>query len=800
MKDETTDDPAGRHISHCSTCGCEMDISAMEPYTKVVCPGCGHQERVKCELGNYILIGRHAVGGMSNVFKARDTTLDREVAIKILNEDYSRDEVRMKQFEHEALITAAISHPNVVKVYTVGKEFDHFYIAMEMVSGENLEQKISREGAIREDELLPMVAEIISGLEAAREAGLIHRDMKPGNILFDANGHVKIVDFGLALVTQGGLAKADEIWATPYYVPPEALDGEDEDFRSDVYSLGATLYHALSGKPSIPVETKSSRAVLKAKEKIAPLEKVAPWLKPETCHLVDKAMAFKREDRFESYAGMEESRALANQVVEQYGAAEPVRSHERTGRRAKEKIVVGSLLALGLIILLVFFTLLILKKVRDTGEGTAEFDYAAEAGLIIEDTSGYSPEVAARIGKRFHISHQKLQKAKYAEARKGFTKLMNDAQVSEPTASWAGVEAVIACLLDGDTSASMASVGQLRKHMSERGVAQDSRLGMLGAQLASPGTISKPDIAPSAMRVVHMMAVALKNWQAGAFDAAVPWFEKVSKQSLPEGSPLVVFRDIGARYLADYRELKPLAAMPPAKDIKQAQERLAAMQISLKKLQTKGRAPSHLGALQAMLEKQIEEFRKIEQEALKARQKKLEVPAYDELLPQFHQLVASSKFNEAAELLRKAKPAKGQQEQRDAWIYLTESAGAAIRKLEQRMANEGMVIDMESVDQTTYQEILAAKRGGLLLELDEGEVFLPWAKLKPESVLNLYREVFDLTVDTLEGQRLTQHAVCYAWLTGIQDKAKLAAEKLSLVNGNFKKRWAKAMEALEPKP
>lgn len=116
------------------------------------------------------------------------------------------------------------------------------------------------------------------------------------------------------------------------------------------------------------------------------------------------------------------------------------------------------------------------------------------------------------------------------------------------------------------------------------------------------------------------------------------------------------------------------------------------------------------------------------------------------------------------------------------------------------MANEGMVIDMESVDQTTYQEILAAKRGGLLLELDEGEVFLPWAKLKPESVLNLYREVFDLTVDTLEGQRLTQHAVCYAWLSGIQDKAKLAAEKLSLVNGNFKKRWAKAMEALEPKP
>ncbi len=108
-----------QHIAHCSSCGCKMDISQMEPYTNVVCPDCEHHTRVKCELGPYLLIGRHAVGGMSMVFKARDVTLNREVAIKILNEDYSRDEVRMRQFEHEALITAAISHPHVVRVFTV---------------------------------------------------------------------------------------------------------------------------------------------------------------------------------------------------------------------------------------------------------------------------------------------------------------------------------------------------------------------------------------------------------------------------------------------------------------------------------------------------------------------------------------------------------------------------------------------------------------------------------------------------------------------------------------------------------
>ena len=115
------------HIILCDGCGCQMDITSMEPYTKVICPDCGHQMRVKCELGQYVLTGRHAVGGMSKVFRAQDSILDREVAIKILNDDYSKDEQRMHQFEREALITAAISHPHVVRVFTVGKAYGHFY-------------------------------------------------------------------------------------------------------------------------------------------------------------------------------------------------------------------------------------------------------------------------------------------------------------------------------------------------------------------------------------------------------------------------------------------------------------------------------------------------------------------------------------------------------------------------------------------------------------------------------------------------------------------------------------------------
>ena len=106
--------------------------------------------------------------------------------------------------------------------------------------------------------MLPLAIEVAQGLKAAKAAGLIHRDVKPGNILLDAEGHAKLVDFGLALVTQGGKAQAKELWATPYYVPPETVEGDEEDFRSDIYAFGATLYHALAGKPSCGEESMST--------------------------------------------------------------------------------------------------------------------------------------------------------------------------------------------------------------------------------------------------------------------------------------------------------------------------------------------------------------------------------------------------------------------------------------------------------------------------------------------------------------------------------------------------------------
>ena len=796
-------------VAHCSSCGCKMDISALGPYTNVVCPDCGHHTRVKCELGHYLLTGRHAAGGMSMVFSARDTTLQREVAIKILNEEYSQDELRMQHFENEALITAAISHPHIVRVFTVGRSYGVYFIAMEMVPGVNLEQRMSSEGAIREDEILPIASEIIAGLRAANDAGLIHRDVKPGNILFDAAGHVKIVDFGLALVTQGGTAKADEIWATPYYVPPEALDGLEEDFRSDIYALGATLYHALSGKPSISDESKSTRAVRKAKESIMPLAQVAPWLKPETCYLVDKAMALNPEQRFASYEEMEEAWQAAYQATQGAGAAEPIHSPERARRRGdanKNKgmlsLIITGAVALALVGAAAFIFLGNKDKSGDGDSGAASgADVAAEPSPddVVDPTANkdYTPEVAARIGRMFSDSHALLQEKKYDEAKEVFNQLMDDQAVNEPAASWAGVEAVIATWLGGNSGDATASIRRLRNHMDQRKVANAGEMGMLLNQLSSPGMIVNSQVGGESMAVVHLMAVALKNWEIGAWDIAVPQLQRIEKMNIQPNSPLSVYRGIAKRYLADYKLLKPLGEQSAPATIEDARGRLGELKRAMGNLQTRGRAKFHIRVWQIRLLFQIRDLRK---QAEQAGIEKNKAPAYYKVMPKFRELVAKAKFAEASELLQDVSIEENQMDERDSWVYLTDSASAFLGGLEEVIPEAGVTMDIEGADGAKYAKILGSKPGGLRLQDKDGEVFLPWGKIKPESVLTIHQKAFKQTLSTLEGQLRTEQAVCYAWLTGQEDKAKRAASVLSGANGNFNKRWQATMKAQHHAP
>lgn len=770
----------------------------MEPYTNIVCPDCGQHTRVKCELGNYRLVGRHAVGGMSKLFVARDATLDREVAIKILNDEYCRDAERMKQFEREALITAAISHPHVVRVFTVGKAYRHFYIAMELVTGESLEQRMAREGAISEDKMLPLCAEIISGLKAARDAGLIHRDIKPGNILFDANDHVKIVDFGLALVTQGGVVKAEEVWATPYYVPPEALVGEQEDFRSDMYALGATMYHALSGKPSIPEQSQSSSLILKRKANVEPLSQAAPWLKPETCQFVEKAMAYERNDRFDSYGDMGDALAHAIHVIEEVGADDPIYCSERDHRRRRDKVMVTVLVAFGLTALVTILGLVVFKtKGGNEKQGPGTEDAMNFNVAMVGDDDDYSPELAARIGKLFRQSHQHLQEGRYLQAKTIFEKLMNDEEVAEPTASWAGVEAIIAAWLAGDTQQAEVASDALIRHIEKRKPDGKSSVAELAKQISGYGAIPKVKKQDENMAVLQLMAVALKNWEFGAWDLAVPMFKNVDKIVLPEKSPLMVYRDLAKKYLEDYDRLKSLTPLPASADAKQVGLHQSTLKKTMNDLKTKGRSRFHVQVWQTRAQRHLKELERLEKEAQqKAREEKTKPPSYQEQMVQFRRLMTESKFSEAQQLIAKVTPPKGELAQREAWQYLAMSAASFMRDLEKKLAKSAVEIEVLSVNGDRYQVIVSASGDGLKLKGGTRQVFQPWSNIDPDSVLNVYRKIYELNLETLDGQRLTEHAISYAWLMGLSEKAELAAGELSGVNGNFGKRWQGVMDTV----
>ena len=792
-----------------------MNISVMAPYTNVVCPDCGHHTRVKCELAHYLLTSRHAVGGMSMVFVARDTTLERDVAIKLLNEEYSGDAKRMKEFEHEAKVTAALSHPHIVRVFTVGKEFGQYFIAMEMVAGENLEQKISAGGAIGEDEMLPIALEIISGLRAAKTAGVIHRDMKPGNILFDEAGHVKIVDFGLALLTKGGTAKAEEIWATPYYVPPEALDGEEEDFRSDIYALGATLYHALSGKPPLPSDAKSTREVRKAKEQIPPLADAAPWLNSATCHLVDKAMALKPSDRFVSYSEMEEAWNAAFQMMRGGGAEEPIHSEDRLRRRVKDKKGILGLVVAGV---LLFALVAIVASIFSDENGSdpvsesttlSDADALTDAGVgqsdLGEGDGGYDPEMAARIGRLFRSSHQLLKLKKYFQARTQFIALMHDPDIKEPLPTWAHVEALITAWLSGNSESYSDSIRNLTKHLKSSSNQQSAEMLELGQLLSSFEVIQAPDVGNEPMAVVQWMAMALKNWEMGSIDEAVPFFKMVIKHPLPPSSPLLVYRALAQDYLNDYLKLKILFDRASASDVEAVKSQLSELKKVLGEIQTRGRARFHIRVLQLRLHHQMKTFQSLEERRAKADSLAVKVSSYDEQLEKYREMVEGARFAEASAQLQQATSLDAEQKSaRDAWVYLADCSSVFLSQLEEAIPEEGIKMQIKGVSddghEVVYIRVLGAKSGGLSLMGNEGEVFVPWGKVEPSSVIDVFKQALSPSLSTKQGQMHTETAISYAWLSGMEDKATMAAEKLTEVNRGFGQRWKQTMKEVDINP
>ena len=252
--------------------------------------------------GNYRLERELGHGGMGTVYLAQDTGFHRKVALKILKADLSNDPAFAQKFLEEVEVTAALAHPNIIRVYTLGEQDGRLYLVMEHLDQPSLEEKMEKLGKIPEREVLEIGIGIASALQFAHEeTGLIHRDIKPGNILFGRGDIPKLADFGLAAGARTALGQQDEIWGTPYYVSPERLNRKEEDLRSDIYSLGAALYHILAGRAPFEAETAEEVAQRHLFDRPPPLRSLCPTAQEQTVLTLDKCLQKNSEQRWQNY-------------------------------------------------------------------------------------------------------------------------------------------------------------------------------------------------------------------------------------------------------------------------------------------------------------------------------------------------------------------------------------------------------------------------------------------------------------------------------------------------------------------
>ena len=242
------------------------------------------------KLGHFNLIEEIAHGGMGTVFRAFDPTLNREVAIKVLREDLAHDPKFLNDFLQEARSAAAISHPHIVQIYFVGEEASQYYIVMELLKGRTLREIVEKDGPMNEERALDMTVEVIEGLRAAYKNQMIHGDIKPANIFITEDVGAKVLDFGLSKLANVDVAPDQGIWGSPYYISPERVGQKAEDFRSDVYSLGATLFQMLTGHPPFEAETPEELAAKRLNEKPPLLRELNPDITAKTEQVVNKML------------------------------------------------------------------------------------------------------------------------------------------------------------------------------------------------------------------------------------------------------------------------------------------------------------------------------------------------------------------------------------------------------------------------------------------------------------------------------------------------------------------------------
>ncbi|MDQ2622103.1 MAG: protein kinase [Actinomycetota bacterium] len=263
----------------------------------------------------YRLEAKLGSGGMSTVYLARDEVLDRPVAVKLMHREMTEQPDQLERFNQEARAVAKLSNPNVVAVIDAGEDGGRPYIVLEYVQGETLKQRISRVGALDATEALAYGLEVAQGLAVAHEREMVHRDVKPQNVLIDNTGRAKLTDFGISRqLNDQGVTATGRVIGTTDYVAPEQAMGKDVDPRSDIYSLGIVLFEMFTGDVPFEADNQIGVAMKHVNEELPDVQQIRPDISAASARVVDRATAKNADDRYQTIEEMAEDLQAALEV------------------------------------------------------------------------------------------------------------------------------------------------------------------------------------------------------------------------------------------------------------------------------------------------------------------------------------------------------------------------------------------------------------------------------------------------------------------------------------------------------
>ena len=588
--------PEAEPLLHtCPKCKTLVDVSAMEPFSDAYCPNCGELMRVRDKFDHFKLEEFIAAGGMGTVYKARDINLNRTVALKLLRKEFSADADYIEKLGTEAKITASVAHPFVVKVFSFGCDQGVYYIAMELVDKGSLDDLMMLQGRIAEAQILEIGLQVCQGLRAAYRVGLIHRDVKPGNILFADAHTAKIVDFGLALPLEQAKETEEDIWGTPYYVAPEKLNHEPEDFRSDIYSLGGTLFHALAGRPPFEAANASLVALKHLKSQAVSLQAFAPDISSPTAYVINRMLAKNPDDRYQSYDELIEHLEYARvQLLGNAGKSRQPKARVVV-EDEKQQNVFGYIMLAAIVFTLVMGGILYAFKDRFISQRTGVEELARQQMEHSQNTVEQTLALARKQAVAGD-AEKSLQTLQPLTARPN---------IPESLKAWIPMHECIARLVGNQFPQAGEIVPKLvQTKVYETGDRSDNDrmrrfLLLLGSVLSTKDKIDIPANArwsTDQFESIGFLMVGLKEWDVARFESAADYFQKfLDAKPTGQWSWIEEFKPLAHAYRNDFAGARTWLAQAEAADTPEKKQAAAKQIPAIKaKLKLSGSLPGYL--------------------------------------------------------------------------------------------------------------------------------------------------------------------------------------------------------------